>query len=73
MENKTHIDGTVPKSIENFSKFVARKKNKTKNIEAEAKSTAYFHCDGYQDSNIYSCSLLPRVVDSGCKVIIRKV
>ena len=44
MENKTHTDGIVPKSIENWSKFVARKKNKTKNIEAEAKLTAYFHC-----------------------------
>jgi hypothetical protein len=36
--------GTVPKSIENFSKFVAGKNTKTKNIEAEAKSTAYFNC-----------------------------
>ena len=44
MENKTHTDGTVPKSIEHFSKFVAGKNTKTKNIEAEAKSTAYFNC-----------------------------
>jgi hypothetical protein len=44
MENKTHTDETVPKSIEILSKFVAGKKPKTKNIEAEAKLTAYFHC-----------------------------